>query len=201
MVVGFFFKRVIPSVLLYYGGIQMYMVYHLYSSEGMVRTPKSTQIHPQESRKRLVDNVLAIYQCRATSQSFLNYATDVQFEDPTIFFEGVDAVKSFAFLMRSVMKGETLSFKEHHYQDQFILELKQKYTIMGFQFTLPSVVYVELEGKSQQEKIKKFHEEWYGKTLITAENTPFILAGASSRYFRGIHGRLCNIMKSEPPKE
>lgn len=202
MVVGFFFKRVVPTVFLYYGAIQMYLVYHLYTGESMIRAPTTTAIKPTETRKILVESVLAIFQCRATKQSFESFANDVSFEDPSVFVDGLDLLKNSAYMMRNNREAETLSLVEHHFQDQFILELKQKYILNGiFILTLQSVLYVEVEGKGRDEKVKKFRDEWHGKTLITPENTPFALTGESAAFFRRIHGRLFNIISYAPPKE
>ncbi|XP_031557487.1 uncharacterized protein LOC116294100 [Actinia tenebrosa] len=201
MVVGFFFKRVIPTAFLYYGAVQMYLVYHLYTSESMIRAPSSPAIEPTESRKKLVENLLAICQSRATKQTFDTFTNDVQFEDHSFYVEGLELIKNTAYFFRNNVKVETLDMKEHHFQDQFILELKQKYTMGYLKMNFPSVVYVELEGKGRDEKVKKFRDEWYGKTLITPENTPFASTGVSAHFFRRIHGRLLNILNFVPPKE
>lgn len=195
-------KRVLPGAVVYYGGVQGYLAYHLlWGCEGKVRKPDLPEIEPQESRKKLVENILSMYEVTARTKNFDTFVDDVEIEDHSAYIKGKKNLMNAIFMCDSIKaKGETLSLTQHHYQDQFIMEMRQNYTFLGCQMEIPSVVYVQLAGEGDDQKVKVWHDEWYGKELITPENTRFLFTGTASRFFRRMHGKICNVFKYDEPK-
>lgn len=200
MITKVLFKQVIPGVILWYGGVHAYLAYHLYRSKRKIRVPEDLPITTiQPRREAMVESLLSIYQCRANRQTYEVFTHDSQFEDPIFIMTGLDEVRNLGFMMRSLTtSAKTLSWKDYHYENHFIMEIVQRNKMWGFEFELPSVLYVELEGEGCQQKIKSYREEWYGKQLLTPDNSP--LVGTSFRFIKTLHAKIGNIKNYDPDK-
>ncbi|EDO39953.1 predicted protein [Nematostella vectensis] len=196
MVVGFIFKRVIPSMVIYYGAMQAYLGYHMFTTPSTLQKPMSSLIKPNEARKKLVQGVKDVYKGNAKPETFQNWSKDFEFEDMFTYMEGIGPITNTGYLIKE-FDPVVIDYKsEVHYEDGFRLEMTHNYTAFKrFTFTLPTVIY----AKTERDKLVAIRDEFFGKSLITEGNAPFMFIGKMSRVIRTVQGKLFNLRTTQNP--
>jgi hypothetical protein len=192
-----------PASILY-TGVQSYTAFHVFLSPQKIRKPKCAPSDASaavdnveemtESRKKIVKSVLSLYQFKYTDETFDVLSENVTFEDPAVYFKGVDSLKNALNLIKSFIKNsETIESEEHHFEHEMRIDFTQKYTtILGIPVTITSALYLKLEGELGKEKVIGVVEEWGKKCLLNGHNTPFLSTGSMATTYRKVHGKICS---------
>ncbi|KAK3749942.1 hypothetical protein QZH41_003691 [Actinostola sp. cb2023] len=176
-----------PASILY-TGVQSYTAFHVLASPEKIRQPKSAPVENSSvddveeivnSRKKIVQNILTLFQFKYTPETFDILADDVTFEDPAVYFKGKDSLKNGLNWIKTFIKSsQTVNFEEHHFEHEIRMDFAQKYmTILGIPVTITSALYLKLEGECGNEKVVAIIEEWGKKCLLNGQNTPFLATG------------------------
>ena len=198
-------KLVLATVGLSYTGSQLLLVYHLkmapYKDPITMVSEDAIPVSLRESRKDIVDAVLALYQGNYSTSAIMKYAANASFDDPAVSLEGRKLLgAAFSSMPRFFSKMENHGYKVMHGKDLIAIDVLNQYQVrlLGLTFTLPSVIYLKVEGPQGEEQIKMHTEEWYGKPLLGKEATYFVNVGYVAMAYRKLHGKLTGLLCPVP---
>lgn len=128
---------------------------------------------PTSQEKTIIDEVLSLYQCKPSEQSYSHYRSDAVFHDPVSIAKGLDSIKSqFNGMPKLFERSDTkqCDVMDTGAKDAIVLNLTQHYVFKGGKTpekTLNSKVTLKLDGKGM---IEHHEEEWDHQPNKTGED-------------------------------
>ena len=155
----------------------------------------------KESRKDMVDAVLALYLGNYSKSAIMKFAANASFQDPFMHAEGRKPIGgAFKALPRFFSKMENHGYKVVHGKNLIAIDafLEYQFKLIGFTLPLPTVIYLKVEGPQGEEQIKMVTENWYGKPLLGKEAPYFVNVGYVAMAYRKLHGKLVGLLCPVP---